>query len=62
MRKLLFKWLGLNDLLAKHKELIRSNIELVETLARHQSAVPKEYAELKDRVKKLESKAQKETK
>lgn len=60
MRKLLFKWLGLNDLLVRHKELIYSNIQLVEALTRHQSAVLNEYKELRDRVEKLESKAQKE--
>lgn len=54
MRKLLFKWLGLNDLLARHKELIYSNIQLVEALTRHQSAVLNEYKELRDRVEKLE--------
>lgn len=60
MRKLLFKWLGLNDLLARHKELLESNLRLVEALTRHQSAVLNEYKELRDRVEKLESKAQKE--
>lgn len=54
MRKLLFKWLGLNDLLVKHKELLESNLRLVEALMRHQSAVLNEYKELKDRVEKLE--------
>ena len=54
MRKLLFKWLGLNDLLVKHKELLESNLRLVEALTRHQSAVLNEYKALKDRVEKLE--------
>ena len=54
MRKLLFKWLGLNDLLVKHKELLESNLRLVEALTRHQSAVLNEYKELRDRVEKLE--------
>ena len=54
MRKWLFKWLGLNDLLARHKELLQSNKELVNALVRHQSVVLNEYKELKDRVEKLE--------
>lgn len=54
MRKLLFKWLGLNDLLARHKELLESNLRLVEALTRHQSAVLNEYKALRDRVEKLE--------
>lgn len=60
MRKWLFKWLGLNDLLARHKELLESNIRLVDALAGHQTAVLNEYKELKNRVEKLESKSQKE--
>ena len=54
MRKWFFKWLGLNDLLARHKELLESNKELVNALVRHQTAVLNEYKELKDRVEKLE--------
>lgn len=54
IKKWIFKWLGLNDLLVKHKELIYSNIQLVEALTRHQSAVLNEYKELRDRVEKLE--------
>ena len=54
MRKWLFKWLGLNDLLANYKKILESNKELVNAIVRHQSAVLKEYKELKDRVEKLE--------
>lgn len=54
MRKWLFKWLGLNDLLSRHKELLKSNRELINAIVRHQSAVLNEYKELRDRVEKLE--------
>lgn len=54
MRKLIFKLLGLNDLLSRHKELLKSNLRLVNALVEHQTAVLKEYKELKDRVEKLE--------
>ena len=54
MRKWLFKWLGLNDLLSNYKKILESNNELIDALVRHQSAVLKEYSELKDRVEKLE--------
>ena len=54
MRKWLFKWLGLNDLLSNYKKVLESNIELVNALVRHQTAVENEYKELKDRVEKLE--------
>lgn len=58
MRKWLFKWLGLNDLLANYKKILESNNELVNAIVRHQSAVLKEYKELKDRVEKLEKESQ----
>lgn len=61
MRKWLFKWLGLNDLLANYKKILESNNELINAIVRHQSAVLKEYSELKDRVEVLE-KILKETK
>lgn len=54
MRKWLFKWLGLNDLLANYKKILESNKELIDALVRHQSAVLNEYRELKDRIEKLE--------
>ena len=54
MRKWLFKWLGLNDLLANYKKILESNNALIDALVRHQSAVLNEYSELKDRVEALE--------
>lgn len=60
MRKWLFKWLGLNDLLANYKKILESNNALVNAIVRHQTAMLKEYRELKDRVEKLEK--QKESK
>lgn len=63
MKKWLFKWLGLNDLLSNYKKILESNKELINALVRHQSAVLKEYSELKDRVEKLEKELkQKESK
>lgn len=54
MRKWLFKWLGLNDLLANYKKILESNKELIDAIVRHQTAALNEYKELKDRVEKLE--------
>ena len=54
MRKLIFKWLGLNDLLSRHKEILESNLRLVNALVEHQTAVENAYIELKKRVDKLE--------
>lgn len=54
MRKWLFKWLELNDLLANYKKILESNNALIDALVRHQTAVLNEYSELKDRVEALE--------